>query len=80
MVSFFFLLLFLNLKRSAYIFVVKLFCRCGMTHGMQNLSSLTRDGTCATCSESKVLTTVPLMAGALGSLLQRHHKDELAVR
>ena len=50
-----------------------------MAHGMQNLSSLTRDGTCATCSESEVLTTVPLMAGALGSLLLGHHWDELAV-
>ena len=50
-----------------------------MTHGMQNLSSLTRDGACVPCSESMVFTTVPLMAGGLGSLLSGHHRDELAV-
>ena len=50
-----------------------------MAHGMQNLSSLIRDGTCDPCNESMVLTTVPLMAGALGSLLLGHHWDELAV-
>ena len=50
-----------------------------MTHGMQNLISLTRHGTCAPCSESMVLTTVPLMAVGLGPLLSGHHRDELAV-
>lgn len=64
---------------NAYIFVLKLFWKWGMTHGMQNLISLARDGTCAPCSESMVLTTVPLMAGGLGSLLSGHHRDEFAV-
>ena len=63
---------FFKLKKKCLYFCFKTFFGegRGMTHGMQDLSSRIRDGTCAPCSENFVLT-----ADCQGSALKTFHCD-----